>query len=662
MMVLEMLTEHQCGKKKVKAHRSRGGLFVKCPCRSLLVLSVVCHLGTTHAQSASSNVIQAAEDAFGTSAGRESIGLYGEQGVRGFSPAVAGNFRIEGLYFDQQAPLNGRVRTGSSVRVGLNSMGYAFPAPTGIVDVQLRKPEDVDGTIAISYGPSGGYGVEFDSNIRTSLKPVTATFGVSTYRNVFGNGGDSTSASTGAVFSWGLLDGVDVSAFIGAQHQERETAQPTYIVEGVNLPRYVERGEYPGPQWARADSDGANFGLLAHAQLGNWTVRGGLFRSVYSSGLAYQNLIVTDADGAALREVIAFPASGSSSTSGELRLSYAYVTAVAHQTLTLSLRGRDVVSKFGGAASLFFDSANINDVLNVERPVFSTGETERVKILQYAFGVAYGLVHRGGFEANAGIQRFTYKKRVASDGAISPTINLTAPWLSASYSIEHRVLVYGNFVMGQEDSGAAPGYSKNGNEVLPALSTRQWDIGIRYKPSEELTTLIGVYRIVKPYFALDQQMFYRRLGSEVHQGLEFSVKARPLQGLDVVAGATVSKPKVEGADTLQAGVGPQPVGQSKFTAQINADCVLPFAKSWSLDGGLSYYSRQAASTDNKIDVPASSSLNLGARWVFKAAGKPADLRFLVSNVTNRYYFIPVGSRVFVPSDPRSYAVYLTFSL
>ena len=60
-------------------------------------------------QHASDNAVIAADDAFGTTIGTETIGLYGPDQVRGFSPQTAGNARIDGLYFDQQAPLSSRV-------------------------------------------------------------------------------------------------------------------------------------------------------------------------------------------------------------------------------------------------------------------------------------------------------------------------------------------------------------------------------------------------------------------------------------------------------------------------------------------------------------------------------------------------------------------------
>lgn len=59
---------------------------------------------------ASENVVTEAEDAFGFSVGRESIGLYSSSNVRGFSPLAAGNVRIEGLYFDPYLTLMSRLR------------------------------------------------------------------------------------------------------------------------------------------------------------------------------------------------------------------------------------------------------------------------------------------------------------------------------------------------------------------------------------------------------------------------------------------------------------------------------------------------------------------------------------------------------------------------
>ncbi|HJY41764.1 MAG TPA: hypothetical protein VJ303_11025, partial [Steroidobacteraceae bacterium] len=118
------------------------------------------------AQRAEENVTTGSEDAFGRSIGNESIGIYNEGDVRGFSPIEAGNVRIEGLYFDRLGFLTSRLIEGSTIRVGIASQSYPFPSPTGIVDYDLRR---VGANRVISaltyYGPFDSMGVEVDAQL-----------------------------------------------------------------------------------------------------------------------------------------------------------------------------------------------------------------------------------------------------------------------------------------------------------------------------------------------------------------------------------------------------------------------------------------------------------------------------------------------------------------
>src|SRR5437764_14427219 len=96
-----------------------------------------------YAQSRSSdNAVTQAEDAFGFSVGRESLGLYDADNARGFSPSAAGNLRIDGLYFAPVVGLSGLVVQSTSIKVGLSAQGYPFAAPSGIVVQSRRAPGD----------------------------------------------------------------------------------------------------------------------------------------------------------------------------------------------------------------------------------------------------------------------------------------------------------------------------------------------------------------------------------------------------------------------------------------------------------------------------------------------------------------------------------------
>src|SRR5580693_10160258 len=117
----------------------------RCSCRNLaLVVLVGCgEFSAAQAERADQNAVTAAEDAFGTSVGFQSVGLYSPTDARGFNPQQAGNLRIEGLYFDQETWVTSSCMVReTTMRVGIAAQSYSFPAPTGIADFTLRTPGD----------------------------------------------------------------------------------------------------------------------------------------------------------------------------------------------------------------------------------------------------------------------------------------------------------------------------------------------------------------------------------------------------------------------------------------------------------------------------------------------------------------------------------------
>ncbi|MEQ9566339.1 MAG: hypothetical protein RLN85_11095, partial [Pseudomonadales bacterium] len=95
----------------------------------------------------------------------DTIGLYSSSEARGFSPKDAGNFRLGGLYYDQQGNFgfSNQLSSSTSIRVGLSAQSYPFPAPTGIADIQLRLPGDhTVVSFSSNYGP---YGSSYDGQV-----------------------------------------------------------------------------------------------------------------------------------------------------------------------------------------------------------------------------------------------------------------------------------------------------------------------------------------------------------------------------------------------------------------------------------------------------------------------------------------------------------------
>src|SRR5580692_9301841 len=239
---------------------------------AVAAIAVQLYVAPAGAQHASDNPVVSADDAFGLTLGLETIGMYSPGQVRGFSPQAAGNVRIDGLYFDQQGALSNRVIEGSTIRVGISEIGYAFPAPTGIVDYNLRHAGDgtPGATIIANAGPYDARGISIDGSVPLAGKELLLPMGVSTQvstQTPFGTypGYTSTITSAGATPQWSPNDKVTVRALLDWQQTRDATTFPLFFTAGHFLPSPIYRG-YLGENWARGRSLTENLGGLVVGQ------------------------------------------------------------------------------------------------------------------------------------------------------------------------------------------------------------------------------------------------------------------------------------------------------------------------------------------------------------------------------------------------------------
>lgn len=226
---------------------------------------------------AGENAVRQAEDAFGFSVGRETLGLYSSANVRGFSPLKAGNVRIEGLYFDPYITLIQRLRQSTSIRVGLSAQGYPFPSPTGIVDYSFRKPGDVATLSVLASGDSyGNAGIEADGAVPLS-RMLSLGSGAQGSRNGFYNGTNSWSHNEAVSLRWRPSPDIEILPFWARSQVYNDEGGPVYIPAGPYLPPPIPRRRYDGPGWNDYNSVGGLQGLLAAiSPWRDWTVRAGL--------------------------------------------------------------------------------------------------------------------------------------------------------------------------------------------------------------------------------------------------------------------------------------------------------------------------------------------------------------------------------------------------
>jgi len=636
-------------------------------CALLLTLSSV---GAVRAQHASDDPVASANDGFGLTLGLESIGLYGPGFVRGFNPQTAGNVRIDGLYFDQQAALSNRVVEGSTIRVGVSEVGYAFPAPTGIVDYDLRHTGDGTpaATFVASAGPFEARGVSVDGVlplIPTELKlPMGASYQISTQTfSGFNPGYTSTVANVGATPEWRPNDRLTLRGLFDWTQATNAKTVPIILMGGDYLPPETPRGYY-GQNWAEGRSLSENYGGIVIAQLSRgWSLAAGLFRSVADNPVSFADLYLnTQPDGSAKHFMVGYPDQMTSSTSGETRLTGHFDSGSWRQDLVFLARGRDTLTLYGGTDIVDLGPALIDRGVQVPEPSFTYSARTHDRTELWSTGVAYRTQWQGRGDFAFGIQEESYSKSVITPNI--PEAHLSDHPLRAygtfALALTDRATAYAGYTQGLEDSGVAASSAENRGAILPDARTWQADTGFRYQLAPEVKLIAGVFEIEKPYFNLDNNNIDRELGQQRATGLELSLSGEVIRNLGVTAAMLYGEVKVLGQNLKAEGIGPIALNQARLTAVINASYKIPRLPAVSADISILHFGSYAGSVDDVAQAPPGTTISLGARYRFRVLGAPTTLRVQVQNLTNVYFWnLALNSPAFSQYQPRAFFGYLT---
>ena len=272
------------------------------------------------AQRTNDNAAAQAEDAFGTSVGDSSIGIYSEVDVRGFSPTDAGNLRIEGLYYDQQGSLTERLQQGSTIRVGISAQSYPFPAPTGIADFTLREPDkDAVASVGLTYGPWGGKFAELDAKLPIDGDRLGVVVGAGINREGRPYGGTPNIDTAGLLVRYAPRPEVELIGFATHYRYTGGEAQPLIFSSRAFLPKRVPRGRFLGQGWNDYSASAPVYGFLGRTSLAGFDLRLGLFHSIFNNDVLNGDFLLgTDRDGAVRQRILLVERGDrAASTSGE---------------------------------------------------------------------------------------------------------------------------------------------------------------------------------------------------------------------------------------------------------------------------------------------------------------------------------------------------------
>jgi iron complex outermembrane receptor protein len=615
---------------------------------ALALLALVCAAGPAQAQRSSEDAVAEAEDAFGMTVGRESIGLYSPNSARGFSPVQAGNVRIDGLYFDQVSFMGGlvtRIVRSQAVHVGIAAQGYLVPAPTGVVDYRLRTPGNGTLVSALIGTASDGLAyLETDAQIALSPDVFSTGFGVGVTRN---NGYDYVAHGyafdTGWIASWRPSATLVITPFWGLRNVKQSGNRLDVFIGDSGYPSY-RQVDLPSVPWAHYGSLAQNFGATARYGFGeSWQLAVGLFRSLaYSPGNDDPELNNVNGLGQGVFALAASPPNSSGSTSGEIRLSKHFDTGPIHNTAYAHVTGRDSSIESGGASTANLVPATTAYFPPLARPALDVGPNTDVRVQQFTPGVAYSGSWPNRGQITLGLQKIEYQRTVMTPGFATAS-DRSSPWLynaAGAVSLTHALLFYASYTRGFEEVGIAPSDATNRFEPLPAELDTQVDAGLRYQLQPRLQLVAGVFDIHKPYFDLDQTNLFRLVGNTRNRGAEISLTGDLTSRLNVVSGIVLIHPTVQFQPGAVAGplnqiaIGPIPGYMSTYLQYH------PAAIPGLIIGATIQTSSSRYAVYPNVNLPAATTFGADIRYHTQLWSKDATFWLQAYNLDNAYVLRP----------------------
>jgi iron complex outermembrane recepter protein len=618
--------------------------------------------GAAHAQRVSQNAVTEADDAFGSTVGIETTGIYTEQNTRGFNPRKAGNVRIEGIYFDQAGALSNRLKQSTTIRVGFAAEDFPFPAPTGVVDNRLYPMPTAPGaSLGLHSTAYGGYTGEFDLRLPVVKDHVGLNIGAdySDHRPSDGTRALTADFAARAIVRYAHTE---FAPFIMLRWFPKYVNQTLVVVNGDTLPEHPATRRYLGQRWADGKFDAMIAGATLKSRLSDHFVfRSGLFRAggarisnfteVYSllpgepppdrpcgvAGMAGRT-------GDSCHFLIADPYQTVWSTSGEAQAVYLADSGKWHHRVYLGYRFRDRETESGGSDFFNFGLARYGVPDPLPEPDFDFTDVNLNRVKQSAIMLGYIGRIDGRATVNLGIQKSRYRALSRNGVTGDLTRSRANPWLyNATLDVEllDNLSIYVGAQRGLEDSGNAPDTAANRLAQLPTTKTTQYEGGIhwRFRGGQ---LFVNVFELSKPYFTFDAGGVFKPIADVTHRGVEASLSGQFGKRLHVVAGAVVMRPRVSGEARELGLVGKLPTGTPAVYARLDANYRTDILGGLTPIATLEYASKQAVSAGpietlggRQLMTPSYFILDLGLRHRFDIGSVPASFRLLVNNVFDK---------------------------
>ena len=244
------------------------------------------------------------------------------------------------------------------------------------------------------------------------------------------------------------------------------------------------------------------------------------------------------------------------------------------------------------------------------------------------------------------------------------------PQTALIWSANAELNLYASYAQGISLGQEAPFWTTNEGTFLPAVRSRQVEVGAKYTPSDALTLSAALFRINQPFqYAKPDDSAYGytfvQQGQQTHTGLELSAQGHVTERLQLTASASALRARARNSGT-PAYEGHPLINVPSTRASLHADYALPLVEGLGITGGWRYASSNVATADGRVRAPGYSVVDAGLRFRHQLQGHALDWNLSVDNLFNRFYWRDTGSSsgdyYLFPGAPRQARLTVTVAL
>ena len=244
------------------------------------------------------------------------------------------------------------------------------------------------------------------------------------------------------------------------------------------------------------------------------------------------------------------------------------------------------------------------------------------------------------------------------------------PQTALIWSANAELNLYASYAQGISLGQEAPFWTTNEGTFLPAVRSRQVEVGAKYTPSDALTLSAALFRINQPFqYAKPDDSAYGytfvQQGQQTHTGLELSAQGHVTERLQLTASASALRARARNSGT-PAYEGHPLINVPSTRASLHADYALPLVEGLGITGGWRYASSNVATVDGRVRAPGYSVVDAGLRFRHQLQGHALDWNLSVDNLFNRFYWRDTGSSsgdyYLFPGAPRQARLSVTIAL